>query len=179
MRGRSILPSLLFASSRRLSRSHRVRHGRRRSGATRARPLGPTAGSTSASDRSWLLPTDGGPLGGGIDAGLRYGFAAGPTIVAPGIRAAGYLVSQRFVALGMPTLRVTLPGGPFAPFVTGGVGPRWISNPEQTGLAVLAGGGLMIHFGRVFAIGAEATYQTVTGTDMRSVAIGPSILLGS
>lgn len=126
-----------------------------------------------------LIPTDGGPLGGGLDLSGRYGFLAGPTIVAPGARVASYLISERLVALGMPTLRITVPVGPLAPFVTAGVGPGWISTPGELGAAVLAGGGLLIHFGRAAGIGLEATYQTITGTDMRSVAIGPSIVIGS
>ncbi len=36
----------------------------------------------------------------------------------------------------------------------------------------------MLHFGRVFAIGAEVTDQTVIGTEFHSVAIGPAIAFG-
>lgn len=125
-----------------------------------------------------LLPTDGGPLGGGLDLSARYGFRAGPTILAPGGRVAGYLFSQRFAALGMPTFRVTVPAGPLAPFVMGGVGPGWISSPSEAGVALLGGGGLMVHFGRALALGAEVSYQTITGTELQSIAIGPSILIG-
>lgn len=124
-----------------------------------------------------LLPTDGGPLGGGLELGARYGIPAGPIIVAPGARLAGYLISQRFVGLAMPTLRVTLPIGPLAPFVVGGIGGGWLGNPSEAGLGAMAGGGLMIHFGRIIAVGVEATYQTVTDTEFRALAIGPAISL--
>jgi len=36
----------------------------------------------------------------------------------------------------------------------------------------------MIHFGRVFAIGAEATYETITGTEYKALGIGPAIHIG-
>jgi hypothetical protein len=126
-----------------------------------------------------LLPSrDGGPYGGGLDLEARYGFKAGPTVIAPGGRLAGYVMSSRFVGIAMPTIRWVLPVGPLAPFVVGGVGPGWISNPSEGGLALLGGGGLMVHFGRIFAIGAEASYQTITGTELSTVVVGPSFRIG-
>jgi hypothetical protein len=109
---------------------------------------------------------------------LRYGIGADPVIIAPGGRLTGYFIPRRFVGIAMPTARVTFPLGPLAPFVLGGVGGGWISNPSEGGVALLGGGGLMIHFGRVLAIGAEATYQTVTSTELHGWAIGPSIAIG-
>jgi len=73
-----------------------------------------------------LLPTDGGPLGGGLVLDGRYGIKAGPTVLAPGGRLAGYLLSARFIGTAMPTFRVTLPVGPFAPYILGGVGGGWL-----------------------------------------------------
>ncbi|MBK6697801.1 MAG: hypothetical protein IPG50_37290 [Myxococcales bacterium] len=126
-----------------------------------------------------LLPMrSGGPLGGGLGLEGRYGLRAGPTVLAPGGLLAGYGISGRFIGLAMPTFRVTLPVGPFAPFGVFGIGFGGMSNPGESGLAWLGGGGLMVHFGRVFAIGAEATYQTITGTEFHSVAIGPAIAFG-
>jgi hypothetical protein len=43
---------------------------------------------------------------------------------------------------------------------------------------MLAGGGLLVHFGRAVAIGGEVTYQKITNTEFESVAIGPSIRIG-
>lgn len=120
----------------------------------------------------------GGPYGGGLALDGRYGIEAGPTVLAPGARLAGYAISGRFIGIAMPTFRVTLPVGPLAPFVVGGVGGGWISNPSEGGVALLGGGGLMIHFGSVFAIGAEATYQTITGTELGGLTIGPAIAIG-
>jgi hypothetical protein len=126
-----------------------------------------------------LLPArDGGPYGGGLTLDGRYGIKAGPTVLAPGGRLSGYLQSSRFVGVAMPTFRVTVPVGPLAPYLVGGVGGGWISNPSDGGVALLGGGGLMIHFGRIFAIGAEATYQTITNTGFDTVVIGPSIQFG-
>ncbi len=69
---------------------------------------------------------------------------------------------SHFIGIAMPTARVTFPIGPLAPFLVGGVGPGLVTNPSEGGVALLGGGGLMIHLGDVFAIGAEATYQTIT-----------------
>jgi hypothetical protein len=125
-----------------------------------------------------LIPSDEGPLGGGLIVDGRYGIKAGPTVIAPGGRLSGYVISSRFIGTAMPTLRVTLPIGPLAPFAVGGLGPGGLTNPGEGGLALMGGGGLMIHFGRIFALGAEVTYQKITGTEFESVAIGPAIHIG-
>jgi hypothetical protein len=125
-----------------------------------------------------LLPSDGGPPGGGLVLDGRYGFKAGPTVLAPGGRLGGYIISSRFIGTAMPTFRITLPIGPLAPYVVGGLGGGWLSNSSESGLAVLAGGGLMLHFGRVIAIGAEMTYQRITGTEFEVLGIGPSLHIG-
>lgn len=109
---------------------------------------------------------------------LRYGIGAGPFIIAPGGRLAGYYYSQRFVGLAMGTGRLTLPLGPLAPYGVVGVGAGSISNPGQSGMALMGGGGLMLHFGRVFALGVEATYQKITDTDFRVLSIGPLFSFG-
>jgi hypothetical protein len=119
-----------------------------------------------------------GAYGGGLTLDARYGIPAGPTVIAPGGRLAGYLISQRFVGLAMPTARVTFPVGPLAPYLVGGLGAGGLTNDGETGLAAMAGGGLMIHVGRVFAFGAEATYEVITGTEMRTVAVTPAISFG-
>jgi hypothetical protein len=124
-----------------------------------------------------LIPTEGGPLGGGLDLDARYGIPVGPAIIAPGGRLAGYYDDSHFIGIAMPTARVTFPLGPFAPFVVGGVGPGLVTNPSEGGVALLGGGGLMVHFGDHFALGAEATYQTITSTGFHELAIGPAILL--
>ena len=127
---------------------------------------------------SLLVPSDGGPLGLGLDLDVRYGIETGPFIVAPGGRVAGYFLSGYFVGEAMPTVRLTFPVGFLAPFILGGAGAGWVSNPQKTGVALLGGGGLMVHLGRVLGLGAEVTYQTITGTDFHVVSIGPQILIG-
>lgn len=122
-----------------------------------------------------LVPSDGGPLGGGLVLDGRYGFDLNPVILAPGARLAGYYISERFIGTAMPTLRLTFPVGPLAPFLLGGVGGGWLTNDAEAGVAGLFGGGLMIHFGSHFAIGAEADYQVITGTEFKELTIGPAI----
>jgi hypothetical protein len=125
-----------------------------------------------------LVPSDGGPMGGGLVLDGRYGIKAGPTVLAPGGRLGGYVISSRFVGTAMPTFRITLPIGPLAPYALGGLGFGGLTNKGETGLAYLGGGGLMIHFGRIFALGAEITYERITGTEFESIGIGPSIHIG-
>jgi hypothetical protein len=123
-----------------------------------------------------VLPSrDTGPWGAGVRLEGRYGFRVGPTVLAPGARFGGYILSERVVGLVLPTFRVTLPVGPLAPYVMGGVGVGWLTNETQSGAALLGGGGLMIHVGRIVALGAEGTYQAITGTEFHSWTIGPSL----
>lgn len=126
-----------------------------------------------------IAPRDDGPLGAGLDLDLRYGIPAGPLIIAPGGRLAGYYISQRFVGLAMGTARVTLPLGLLAPYGVGGLGAGSIGNPDQSGTAVMYGGGLMLHFGRIFGLGVEATFQKITDTDFRVLSIGPLFTIGT
>jgi hypothetical protein len=65
-----------------------------------------------------------------------------------------------------------------APFVEGGAGLGHIAgsgSPSATGAALYVGGGFMIHFTRSFALGAEASYQTITGTGFKGFGVGPII----
>lgn len=123
------------------------------------------------------IPTDGGRVGFSIAGDLRYGIELGPIVVAPGARVSGFFPSGFYALTGLATGRITVPLGPFGPYVLGGVGPGYISEPSHTGLAYLGGGGLMIHFGQRFALGAEATYFGITGTSFRTLFIGPTLLL--
>lgn len=125
-----------------------------------------------------LIPTDSNrPLGGGLEVDGRYGIDLNPVIIGPGARLAGYLISERFIGTAMPTLRVTFPLGPLAPFAIGGVGYGGLTNPGESGVAALIGGGLMIHITHHFAIGAEADYQTITTTEFHEFSLGPAILI--
>ncbi|MDB4973656.1 MAG: hypothetical protein JWN48_1997 [Myxococcaceae bacterium] len=125
-----------------------------------------------------FVPAHGDRVGFSVAGDYRYGFELGPTILAPGVRLAGFFPSG-FVALtGLATGRLTVPIGPVGPYLMGGVGPGWVSKPSEAGAALLGGGGLMVYIGRSFAIGAEATYLTIAGTGFRALFVGPSLLLG-
>jgi hypothetical protein len=124
-----------------------------------------------------ILVADDGSVGGGLELSTRYGFPVGPVILAPGGRTGGYYV-QRLIGLLLGTGRVTLPLGPLAPFVQAGAGAGGLSNPGDGGLAWLVGGGLMIHFGSQLAIGAEVSWQGITGTGFEVLSIGPSLVIG-
>jgi len=125
-----------------------------------------------------FLPNDGGRIGFSIAGDYRYGLDLGPIILAPGARLAGFFPPGFYVLTALATLRLTVPLGPVGPYVMGGVGPGYVSEPSQTGLAYQGGGGLMVHVNTSFAIGAEASYSGITGTDFGALFIGPSLLLG-
>jgi hypothetical protein len=110
-----------------------------------------------------------------------YGFDTGPVILVPGVRLTGYFLDP-VVLMGMPTFKVVLPIDRFAPFVEVGAGPGHITKSDtssaQTGVALMGGGGFMIHFTPGFALGAHASYQVITGTDFKGFAVGPILAIG-
>lgn len=124
-----------------------------------------------------IIPTGSGRVGFSVSADFRYGFELGPVILGPGARLGGYFPSGSYGLLALGTFRLTVPLGPVAPYLLGGAGPGYLSEPAHTGLAYLGGGGLMIHIGRSFAFGAEASYLALTGSDFRTLFIGPTLLL--
>ncbi len=122
-----------------------------------------------------LLPSGGGSAGVGLQAEGRYGFVLGPTVVAPGGELSLYYLSSRVIGTVMPTLRITVPLGPLAPYVRGGAGAGALTNPGEGGLAWLGGGGLMIHFSERISLGAEVSYQAISGTAFRGLSISPML----
>ena len=124
-----------------------------------------------------FIPTNGGDLGFYIAADFRYGFELGPVVIAPGLRPALYFPSYATIVTGLVTLRLTFPVGPVGPFISGGAGPGWISDPSTVGLAYAGGGGFIVHIGTRFGIGAEASYQGITGTNFAALFVGPILLL--
>jgi len=125
-----------------------------------------------------FVPLDGGRVGFSLGGDVRFGIPLGPVIVAPGLRVAGYWPSGYYGVIGLATTRITVPLGPVGPYVLGGVGPGHVSKPSDTGLAYQAGGGFMVYVGTAFGFGAEASYLAITGTNFRSLFIGPALLLG-
>ncbi len=119
----------------------------------------------------------------GFFLGLRfgYGFDTGSVIVVPGVRLAGFFVDPS-VYMGLPVVKLVLPIDRFAPFVEGGVGLGHVTAGDdaasKTGVALQGGGGFMVHVSPRFAIGAEASYQTITGTSFRGFGIGPILAIG-
>lgn len=133
-----------------------------------------------------LVPLGGRPVGGGLDLEVRYGIPLDPVVLAPGGRITGYFVSGQIVFMGTPTVRATFPLGRVAPYLTGGVGLGAITNSTEEGadtvsawgLALIGGGGVVVHVGESVGVGAEVTYQTITNSDFQAVAIGPALVLG-
>jgi hypothetical protein len=113
--------------------------------------------------------------------GLRfgYGFDTGSVILVPGVGLTGYFTSPS-VYLGIPELRVVYPIDRFAPFIVGGAGFGAITgdgSASKNGVALTGGGGFTFHFSTSFALGVEATYTTITGTDLNSFGVGPILAI--
>ena len=115
-----------------------------------------------------------------LGARLGYGFDLDTVILVPGLRVSAYFTDPN-VYIGMPTTKVVVPFGRFAPFVEAGLGfghhAADAAVPAKSGLAILGGGGLMVHFSSV-AVGVEASYQVITGTSFKGFGIGPILALG-
>lgn len=114
----------------------------------------------------------------GFALGLRveYGIDTGSFIVAPGVALAAYFLDPN-VYIGMPTMKLVLPIGWFVPFIEGGAGVGEVTQPSTTGLALLGGGGFMIHASPNVALGVDAGYETIVGTDFGAVMLGPVLAL--
>lgn len=114
--------------------------------------------------------------------GLRFGYGVdtGNLILVPGLRLAGYF-SDPAVYLGMPVMKLVLPIDRFAPFLEAGAGVGRVSSTDavsaKTGVAVLGGGGFMVHFSMKLGLGVEANYQAITGTGFKGFGIGPILAL--
>ena len=117
-----------------------------------------------------------GKAGFSLGVRLEYGFDTGSLIVAPGVSLAAYFLSPN-VYVGMPTVRLVLPIRWFVPFVEGGAGVAQISDPSQTKPALLGAGGFMIHASPNFAIGVEAGYEAILGTDFGVIILSPVFAL--
>ena len=115
-----------------------------------------------------------GKAGFAIAGRLEYGFDTGSLIIAPGVSVAAYFLDPN-VYIGMPTVKLTLPIGWFVPFIEGGAGVGQVTEPSDTGLALLGGGGFMIHASPNVALGVEAGYEAIVGTDFAVVTLGPVI----
>jgi hypothetical protein len=113
-----------------------------------------------------------GKAGFSLAGRLEYGVDTGSVIVMPGLSLAGYFLDPN-VYVGMPTVELVLPLGPFAPFVEGGAGVGAVTQPSQTSLAVLGGGGFVLHPTPSFMLGLEVGYETIVGTDFRVIILGP------
>lgn len=108
---------------------------------------------------------------------LGYGIDTGPVIVVPGLRLSGYFTDPS-VYVGMPDVKIAFPIDRFEPFLEGGVGVGLVTtDPSKTGVALMGGGGFMIHF-RPVAFGAAVTYQTITGTGFEGIGVGPILAIG-
>jgi len=122
------------------------------------------------------IPTEGGSAAFTLGLHAGYGIDFGPLIIMPGGDVAGYFFDSTVLTI-LATGKFIVPIGAFAPFVIGGIGPGFIFDPSDKGTAWKAGGGFTYYFGRSFGLGAQATYEAITGTGFRVFSVGPIIAL--
>ncbi len=113
-----------------------------------------------------------GDTGLGVEANVSYGIPVSPFVIAPGGRFAAYLGSNGAVS-GMPMAEAMLPISGVVPYVKAGAGIGHATGPKDTGLAIMAGGGVDVHVTRDVTVGVDATYETLAGTGFNALAIGP------
>jgi hypothetical protein len=118
----------------------------------------------------------GGDAGFALGVSISYGIDLDSVIVVPGVHGSVYFLPNN-VWIGMPTAKLIVPIDRVGPFVEGGAGYGLVSGVDQSGLAWMAGGGIAVYFTH-FAIGAEASYQAITGTDFHGWGIGPILAIG-
>lgn len=117
---------------------------------------------------------DSGSTGGVIDGQIDYGLPAGPFVIAPGARVAGYMGDQGAIT-GDGVLTIEMPIGVLVPYVQGGLGIGHATGPSETGASLLADAGLNVHLSRAVSLGARGSYETVTGTPFRAFALAPQL----
>jgi len=118
----------------------------------------------------------------GFSLGLEggYGFDLGPVIVTPGLAFQGNWGGDFTAYTGLAIARVTLPLGPFGPFVEGGVGYGHVTGPldySSGNLAWRAGAGFIFFFSPRFAIGIDVRYDAIVDTPFKGWTFAPLILL--
>lgn len=135
------------------------------------RPIEDNSGPGFSASPGAYFPSRGN-TGLGIDATADYGIPVSPFVVAPGGRFSAYFGGNGAIT-GMPMAEAMLPIGEVVPYLRAGAGIGHANGPNDNGLALMGGGGVKVHVTRDASVGIDATYETVTGTDFRSLAIGP------
>jgi len=105
-----------------------------------------------------------------------YDFRLGPLVLAPGLRASGYIIRDFLAVAGFGTLRAGTSLGPVIPYALGGVGVGFIGHDgRDTGLGYVGGGGVMLALSRRLALGVEASYQGFATTRFRATYLGATM----
>lgn len=121
-----------------------------------------------------------GKAGFALGLSVGYGIDLDSVIIVPGIRLTA-LFTDPNVYYGMPAVKLLVPIDRFAPFIEGGGGVGFVDGVNgadgKTGAALMGGGGFEVYF-RHFAIGAEASYTAITGTNFHGIGIGPILAIG-
>ncbi|MFT3923986.1 MAG: hypothetical protein QM778_15740 [Myxococcales bacterium] len=171
---RLLLLSLLLSGSARLAsaqatnvETRALANPREVAEATRGPKFGLTAGPFFRSPEHHV--------GFALSGDFYYDFRLGPVVLAPGLRATGY-VTQDFLAIaGLGTLRAGLSLGPVLPYLLGGVGIGFIGHENDTGASYLGGGGVLLTLRRRLAVGLEVSYQGFATTPFRATYFGPNM----
>lgn len=110
--------------------------------------------------------------GGGADPELKYKLDLGGARLSAGTRVGAYYAKDLFGLTLMPTLRLTVPVGPFEPYAAFGMGYGWLPKVHHDDIATMSRLGVVIRFTKNFALGIEGTIQRIDRSDFRFMSFG-------
>lgn len=114
-----------------------------------------------------------GNTGGSLNARIGWGFDTGRILFVPNLQFASYFYDTTAV-VGMIGAKFVLPIRAWAPYLEGGIGMGHVNEPQNTGAAYLAGGGVVYHLNPVLAVGGEVHYQGISSSSFNAVSLGPT-----
>lgn len=122
-----------------------------------------------------VFPTSHHGYGGGADPELRYTLDLGGARLSAGTRVGVYYAKDVLGVTVMPTLRLTIPVGPFEPYAAFGMGYGWLPQRDRDDIASMSRLGFVIRFSPRFALGAEGTVQRIDRTEFRFLSFGSMV----
>lgn len=122
----------------------------------------------------FLFPVGGGKGGFVLSGGVGWGFDTGSVMLVPELETS-FIFASDFLWTLTPGAKIAFPISIVAPYVAGGAGPGWDGAEQKWGAALRAAVGFTVHPTPRLALGLGAQFETITGTDFRT--LGPILTL--
>ena len=124
-----------------------------------------------------LFPKGDYRFGGGADPELKYTLDFGGARLSAGARIGAYYAKNLFGVTAMPTLRLSVPVGPFEPYASVGMGYGWVPKSGHENFATMSRLGVVFRFSENFSIGLEGTVQSIDGSAFKFPSVGSMVSL--